>query len=148
MILRIVIPLILLTASLLLTSGCTADTGPTLSAPAAQQALAEQRLTLIDVRTAEEWRQTGVAPGAQRINMNQPGGPQAFIAAVLEAVDGNKDAPIALICRTGNRSGLMQRLLLQAGFTDVANVSEGMAGSRAGPGWLRRGLPVKACQNC
>ncbi|WPL19931.1 molybdopterin biosynthesis protein MoeB [Thiorhodovibrio winogradskyi] len=138
-------------ASLLLVGlmgGCSAEAGAELSAPEASQAVAEQRLTLIDVRTPDEWRETGVAPGALRIDMNHPGGKQGFIDAVLHAVDGNKNAPIGLICRTGNRSGVVQRALLEAGFTDVANISEGMVGSRAGPGWLRRGLPVEACRQC
>jgi hypothetical protein len=34
------------------------------------------------------------------------------------------------------------------GFTNVYNVSEGMAGSKAGPGWIRRGLPIESCKNC
>jgi rhodanese-related sulfurtransferase len=132
----------------LLLGACGAEAAPELTAPEASEAVAAQRLTLIDVRTPEEWRQTGVAPGALRIDMSQAGGPQAFVERVLRAVEGDKNKPIGLICRTGNRSGLVQRVLLQAGFTDVANVSEGMAGSRAGPGWLRRGLPVDACREC
>nr|WP_242469300.1 rhodanese-like domain-containing protein [Rhabdochromatium marinum] len=132
----------------MLLSGCSAQAGPTISAPEAQQASAEQRLTLIDVRTPAEWRQTGVAPSALLIDMNQPGGKQGFVQRVLQAVQGDKTTPIALICRTGNRSGATQQALLEAGFTQVVNVSEGMAGSRAGPGWLRRGLPVEACTNC
>jgi rhodanese-related sulfurtransferase len=140
--------LVLFAALGLLLGACSAEAGPELTAPEASQAVVEQRLTLIDVRTPEEWRQTGVAPGALRIDMSRPGGPQLFVERVLKAVDGDKNAPIGLICRTGNRSGVMQRVLLQAGFTDVANVSEGMVGSRAGPGWLRRGLPVEPCRKC
>jgi len=42
----------------------------------------------------------------------------------------------------------MQKLLQDAGFTNVANVKEGMVGSSAGPDWIRRGLPVEACAAC
>ena len=35
------------------------------------------------------------------------------------------------------------RYLEAQGFTQVFNVREGMAGSAAGPGWLRRGLPLQ-----
>jgi rhodanese-related sulfurtransferase len=48
-----------------------------------------------------------------------------------------------LICRTGNRTTQVQRYLEAQGFTQVFNVREGMAGSAAGPGWLRRGLPLQ-----
>jgi rhodanese-related sulfurtransferase len=39
----------------------------------------------------------------------------------------------------------VQRYLQSQGFTQVYNVKEGMAGSGAGPGWLKRGLPVDKC---
>jgi rhodanese-related sulfurtransferase len=135
-------------ATLLLVTACSSQAGPELTAPEAQQGAAAGALTLIDIRTPGEWRQTGVAQGARRIDMRQPGGAKAFIAAVEQAVGGNKEAPVALICRTGNRSGVMQEALTQAGFTHVYNVREGMAGSGAGPGWVRRGLPVEPCPTC
>jgi rhodanese-related sulfurtransferase len=73
--------------------------------------------------------------------MNQsPGG---FLEAVLKQTKGNKNAPVALICRTGNRSTQMQGFLESQGFTHVFNVKEGMSGSGAGPGWLKRALPVQ-----
>ena len=135
-------------AALLLLTACSSQAGPELSAPEAQRGAAAGSLTLIDIRTPGEWRQTGVPQGAKRIDMRQPGGPKAFAAAVGQAVGGNKDAPVALICRTGNRSGVMQGTLKEAGFTKVYNVREGMAGSGAGPGWVHRGLPVEPCPNC
>jgi rhodanese-related sulfurtransferase len=80
--------------------------------------------------------------------MRQPGGPKGFAAAVSKAVGDNKDAPIALIRRTGNRSGTMQAAPLEQGFTHVYNIREGMAGSSAGPGGFRQQLPVEPCPNC
>jgi rhodanese-related sulfurtransferase len=135
-------------AALFLLTACSSQAGPELSAPEAQQGAAAGSLTLIDIRTPGEWRQTGVPQGAKRIDMRQPGGPTAFVAAVEQAVGGDKDAPVALICRTGNRSGLMQGALQEAGFTHVYNVREGVAGSGAGPGWVRRELPVEPCPTC
>ncbi|WP_332674339.1 rhodanese-like domain-containing protein [Aromatoleum sp.] len=105
-------------------------------------------LTLVDVRTPREWRETGVAAGAARIDMNQPDGADGFVKAVLEGVGGDRDAPIAFICRSGNRSGHVQRLLAEQGFTQVQSVSEGMSGSSAGPGWIKRGLPLEPCGGC
>lgn len=130
---------------LFLTTGVFAQE---MSAPDAYEAVKSGKLTLIDIRTPSEWKQTGVAPGAARINMIHPQGAAGFLNEVLAKVGGDKTAPIALICRTGNRTSQVQRFLQAQGFTQVINVSEGMAGSRAGPGWLARKLPVDACSTC
>ena len=45
--------------------------------------------------------------------------------------------PVALICRSGNRSGLAQMLLARAGFTKTVNVAGGMIA------WRQAGLPVR-----
>lgn len=119
--------------------------GPDLSAPEAYRLAQAGELTLIDIRTPAEWRQTGVARGTQLVDMRHPRGPDGFVEAVLSRVGGDRDAPIALICRTGNRTTHMQRLLQERGFTRVYNVKEGMIGSAAGPGWIRQGLPVEPC---
>ncbi|MBU0498458.1 MAG: rhodanese-like domain-containing protein [Gammaproteobacteria bacterium] len=119
---------------------------PDLSAPEALAAAQGGQMRLIDIRTPQEWRQTGVAPGAGRVDFYQ--GPAALLQGILEAAGGNKDAPIALICRTGNRTTQAQKLLQQQGFTHIYNVREGMAGSTAGPGWIKRGLPLERCDSC
>lgn len=134
--------------AVLVLTGCPSEAGPALSATEAHDQTMAGTLTLIDIRTPPEWRQTGVAQGALKINMVQPSGPQGFADAVLAEVNGNKDAPIALICRTGNRTAAMQQALRSQGFTRVYTVAEGMAGSAAGPGWLKRGLPVTPCPSC
>ncbi|QIK36845.1 rhodanese-like domain-containing protein [Caldichromatium japonicum] len=106
------------------------------------EALAKARageLTLIDIRTPPEWRETGVPVGAKRLDMTDP----RFLDRLLELIKGDKSAPIALICRTGNRSGYVVQQLQRLGFSQIYDIPEGMAGSRAGPGWLRRGLPIE-----
>ncbi|MFO7542921.1 MAG: rhodanese-like domain-containing protein, partial [Thiobacillus sp.] len=124
------------------------DSGPNLSAPEAHDQVRSGKLTLIDIRRPEEWRFTGVASDARRVNMLHPLGASGFVQQVALEVKGDRDAPIGLICRTGNRTTHMQRLLREAGFTQVYNVKEGMVGSSAGPGWIARGLPVEACPRC
>lgn len=119
-----------------------------IAAPEAFEAARAGKLTLIDIRTPPEWKQTGVAPGAALINMLHPQGAPGFLAEVLQKVGGDRTARIALICRTGNRTSQVQKFLQAQGFTNVLNVSEGMAGSRAGPGWLARRLPVDSCSAC
>jgi rhodanese-related sulfurtransferase len=119
-----------------------------MTAPQAHEAARAGKLTLIDIRTPPEWKQTGVAEGAALINMIQPGGAQGFLDAVLAKVGGDRTAPIALICRTGNRTSQVLRFLKAQGFTQVHHIPEGMAGSRAGPGWLARRLPTESCTAC
>lgn len=135
------------TASVLTLTACARDAGPSIDAPTAYAQAQSGALTLIDIRRPDEWKQTGVAKGALEIDMAHPQGTAGFVKQV-EAEVGGKNAPVALICRTGNRTTQMQRALVEAGFTNVINVKEGMAGSGAGPGWLARGLPVETCKTC
>ena len=129
----------------LLALAAAASANPDLTAPEAAAAVSAGKITLVDIRTPPEWKETGVAKGAQLINMLHPQGAPGFTNALLDKVKGDKNAPIALICRTGNRTTQVQRYLQSQGFTRVYNVKEGMAGSGAGPGWLKRGLPVDSC---
>ena len=120
-----------------------------MSAEDALQAAREQRVVLVDVRTPEEWKETGVAPGAARISVTRhPQGDGGFVADVAALLGGDRSRPVALICRTGRRSAMAEQLLERNGFTQVYNVDEGMAGSAAGPGWLARGLPTEPCPTC
>lgn len=139
-------PLLLGVALLAAAALATADAelGPV----AAHEQAQAGKLTLIDIRTPAEWRDTGVPEGAIRIEMKNPAGPGGFAEEVLAQVKGDRDAPIALICRSGNRSGRMQQALAAMGFTHVYSVDEGMGGSLLGPGWIRRGLPVVPCKQC
>ena len=132
-------------ALVLLAAAGFARATPDLAAPDAAAAVAAGKITLIDIRTPPEWKETGVAKGARRVNMLHPQGAPGFVEQLLGEVKGDRNAPIALICRTGNRTTQVQRYLQSVGFTQVYNVKEGMAGSAAGPGWLKRGLPVEAC---
>jgi rhodanese-related sulfurtransferase len=128
----------------LLAACAPTSAGPEIAAAEAQRRAQAGELVLIDIRRPEEWRETGVAQGAVRIDMRRAD----FADAVLQQLGGNRAAPFAIICRTGNRTTQMQRELIGLGFSQVYNVREGMAGSAAGPGWLRQGLPVTPCPQC
>lgn len=108
----------------------------------------EGKVTLIDIRRPEEWRQTGVAEGAVRINMLHPKGLQGFAQEVYTLVGGDLNAPIVLICRTGSRTSRLQPVLTQAGFTNVKHIPEGTLGNRSTPGWIAQGLPIDPCKDC
>jgi rhodanese-related sulfurtransferase len=99
----------------------------------------EDKIQLVDIRRPEEWRQTGVGKPAHRISMHQSG----FVMNIDALLDGDRTRPVALICARGGRSGKMKARLNALGFTNVTNISEGMLGSRAGPGWLKRKLPIR-----
>lgn len=135
-------------STLLSINACSKEAGPTLSAPEAHAQAQAGQLTLIDIRRPDEWRQTGVAEGALRINMVHPQGVPGFVRQVGAELEGQRDTPIGIICRTGNRTTHMQKALQEAGFTQVYNIKEGMVGSGAGPGWIARGLPVEPCKTC
>jgi rhodanese-related sulfurtransferase len=131
---------------LLVLAAPAARAEPLLSAPEAFAAAKQGKLLLVDIRTPGEWRETGVAPGAGRVDYYR--GARVVLESVLRMVDGDRTRPIALICASGSRTTHAQRFLQAQGFTQVYNIREGMAGSAAGPGWLRRGLPVEPCAGC
>ena len=119
------------------------------SAPVAALSATKGGVTIVDVRSPREWRQTGVATGARMVTIHNPKGIKAFVAAMTSAVGGDTARPVALICAAGVRSARAVRILTAAGFTKLKNISEGMLGRPdAGPGWLKRGLPVTPCPEC
>ncbi|MFN0265275.1 rhodanese-like domain-containing protein [Tepidamorphus sp. 3E244] len=97
------------------------------------------KLLLVDIRTPEEWRSTGVAEPAITISMMDRG----FLQKLDAALGGDRDAPFALICATGGRSAIVARALENYGYSRVHDVSEGMSGSPMGPGWLARKMPLR-----
>ena len=112
--------------------------GSKLSVRDAFEAAQAGDILLVDIRTPEEWKQTGIGQGAHPIDMRR----SDFIASLDSLTGARKDAPIALICARGVRSAKLAHALTGAGFTNIVNVPEGMLGSRAGPGWIASGLPV------
>lgn len=83
----------------------------------------DQGAQLVDVRVDHEW-ETGHLPGAVHI-------PLAELPARVDEVD--KDRPVILYCRGGNRSTMATVALTEAGF-DAAKLTEGAVG------WEEEGL--------
>lgn len=120
-------PLIVLTVTLAVLIGSPVLAEEVvLSAPEASARASAGKLTLIDLRTPEEWRETGVPSGAKPINMRNPNSPSALLQEVLRAVGGDRSQPLGLICRSGNRSTQARNFLEAKGFTNLVNVKEGM----------------------
>jgi rhodanese-related sulfurtransferase len=120
--------------------GAVTDGDTLITAPEALAAVEAGHLTLVDIRRPDEWALTGIGQGATPLDMRR----DDFEAALLAVVGGDRAAPLALICARGVRSRGMAMRLAQAGFSHVIDVPEGMLGSGAGPGWIKRGLPVVA----
>lgn len=108
------------------------------SAQEVADALEDGAISLIDVRSREEWTEIGLATGAWPISMHERG----FERRLFAARDLSAEKPAALICATGGRSARLLAALKRAGYPGFIDVSEGMLGSRRGPGWIARGLPI------
>lgn len=73
---------------------------------------------LIDVRTPGEYEE-GHIPGARNIDMYSPG----FVDEIQKL---DKDAPIYLYCRSGNRSGSVLGAMKQMGYGKVYHLAHGI----------------------
>ena len=117
-----------------------AHDGLRLSVREAHERAVAGELLLIDIRTPREWQATGIGEGAHPIDMRR----SDFIQALTALAGPDRNRKIGVICARGVRSARMSIELARAGFTNIVDVPEGMLGSRAGPGWLKTGLPVRA----
>lgn len=115
-----------------------AQAAEVLTATEAFAKAATGKIILIDIRTPEEWAQTGSGAGAKRLDMRR----DDFVDALDKILGGDKSKPVALICAAGVRSSRLSRALRKGGYTNIIDVPEGMLGSYAGPGWVKRGLPL------
>ena len=102
------------------------------------QMMLEKETAIYDVRRPEEWRETGIVEGSKLLTFVDTSGRlkpdfiQRFTAEIAP------DEPVILICRTGNRTGTLARLLVeQLGYTQVYNVRNGITE------WIRDSNPVK-----
>ncbi|WP_299792659.1 rhodanese-like domain-containing protein [uncultured Marivita sp.] len=108
------------------------------SAETAFDALQADTVRIIDVRTRDEWQETGIGAGVWPISMHETGFPDRL----FKAKELSGDRIVGLICATGGRSASLLRALRQAGYSGYADISEGMLGSGDGKGWIASGLPT------
>lgn len=90
------------------------------------QKLIEEGAQLVDVRAEHEWGAGRIA-GATHV-------PLAELAERTGEID--RERPVVLYCRGGNRSTMAADALAAAGF-DAAKMSEGIVG------WSEAGLPLE-----
>jgi rhodanese-related sulfurtransferase len=117
-------------------------TGTTMTAAEAHAKALAGDVILVDIRTPEEWKDTGVPASAHAVTMHQQG--PAFVAGLRAAMGGDATKPLAIICNSGNRTSNIYADLQRAGFTNLINVAEGVGGGPFGRGWLKSGLPLRA----
>ena len=111
-----------------------------MAAPDAQKLADEGKLMIVDIRSPGEWMRSGIAKGAKTISVHS----NSFLDDLDAAMNNDKSTPIALICATGSRTAQVQNYLLQNGYANVIDISEGMMGSMMAPGWIMRGLPTES----
>ena len=99
---------------------------------AALARLAASGVTVVDVRTPDEWRETGVIGGSRQLTYT---GVDPQWLEKMKAI-APPDQPVAVICRTGGRSAAAAKLLDQSGYKKIYNAQGGMTA------WIKAGLPV------
>ena len=103
----------------------------------AEQAVAEGAL-LVDIRSSDQQRESGVIPGALRI-------PRNVLEWRVDPESGHQHPEITghenrliLICAQGQQSSLASATLHELGFTQTTDVIGGFEG------WIAAGCPVVA----
>ena len=98
--------------------------------------LIDSGVTLVDIRLEEEWLQTGIVEGSKTITLFTRAGVNPNFQAEFTAVT-DPSKPVALICRTGNRTSNASKMIAQQlGYKNVLNVTHGITG------WIAEKRPV------
>ena len=118
-----------------------APAAQTIDAPGALSEVEAGKMVLLDIRSPQEWKDTGIAAVAMPLTMHNSG----FLTGFQKIVADNPSKKIGVICATGGRTAWMQAELAKLGLS-VVDVSEGMLGNKFGPGWIARGLAMKKVQ--
>jgi len=108
-------------------AGCAPKTGYKDVSVQDLQAASEPNRIVLDVRQPEEYA-GGHVPGARLLPLGE---------VSSQAAELPKDAPIYVICRSGNRSKQASETLAQMGFKDVRNVQGGILA------WQSAGYPLE-----
>ena len=99
------------------------------------QRLRAEGVPVIDVRRPEEWSKTGVIEGSHLLTFFDAKGRYdlgRWLPALAAIAESNQ--PVALICRSGKRSGRVARLLdEQFGYRHVYSARDGILG------WIEEG---------
>ena len=91
-------------------------------------ALMQNSVTLIDIRRADEWRDTGVIMNSSLLTFFDKNGNHNAEERISKLKNiTNENDPVIIICRSGKRSGIVSKLLDEkTNYTNVYNASGGM----------------------
>ncbi|WP_445371268.1 rhodanese-like domain-containing protein [Methylomonas sp. HW2-6] len=98
-----------------------------------------QNALVVDIRTPQEWQATGLIPGSHKLQSFDADGKfdQQKWLADLEKLKTSPDQPVILVCRSGNRSTKVGKMLSeQPGMPKVYHLNNGIQS------WIRSGRPV------
>ncbi len=84
---------------------------------------------ILDVRSEQEY-QGGHVPGSYNI-------PHTQMADRLKELSDYKNKPVYVYCRSGRRAGIAEKVLLQAGFTQLHHIDGDILG------WQAAKLPLE-----
>lgn len=101
------------------------------------EAAQAKRIVLVDIRSPEEWADTGLPQGATPLDADGA----AFEPRLAGLRLDNPGKRIVLIDRTGAQAAVMAQKLAGRGWRDLGAVRGGMLGPG---GWLAEKLPVSA----
>lgn len=107
-----------------------------LSPEQAQAEMAQNNITVIDIREPDEARQNGKIAGS----VNAPRGMLEFYADAslpYHRPEFDKENRIILYCASSGRSALAVKTLKEMGYTNIAHIEGGVNA------WKAAGLPVE-----
>jgi rhodanese-related sulfurtransferase len=93
----------------------------TLASPSGAQLAADGNTLLVDIRTPQEWAQTGVVEGALLVTYADA---DSFLAAVTPHL--KEGQTLSLICRSGNRTSRASRQIAAKTDRQIVDVAGGM----------------------
>ncbi len=103
------------------------------------QQLIDENVPVVDLRTPEEWKATGIISGSELLTFFKSDGSYDVRTWMSSFVDVAQPADkVILICAVGNRSMAVSSFLKQQfGYDTVYNVTKGI------DFWIRGGKPVE-----
>jgi rhodanese-related sulfurtransferase len=99
----------------------------------------EQKAIVIDIRTEKEWSSTGTIPESHKLQFFTSDGKYDVDKwlANLKKLKQSEDQPVILVCRSGNRSGMVGTMLTkQLNLKNIYHLSSGISS------WIKAGNKV------
>ncbi len=125
---RIIIAISMLVALLVSWPAFTAESIK--ASEVAEMIKAGKATLILDVRTADEYA-SGHVPGAVNISHTE-------LADRMSEITVAKDDEIIVYCRSGHRAGIAEKMLSEAGFTNIRDMEGHMLG------WEKSGYPIES----